>query len=210
MRFEERLQASRVLPVITAYDVESTLRLVDALDKGGMRTAEITLRTEAALESIRAVKSEFPHILVAAGTVTGADNLAQAAQAGADFCVSPGLSETLLQAAVDQDLRILPGVATASEVIMGMDYGLSHFKLFPAVPVGGLSLLKAFAGPFPDIQFCPTGGLTPENFRDFLSLPNVICCGGSWMVSEHLIKGKQWEQIETLAREAMQPIEGEQ
>ena len=168
-----------------------------------MKAEEITLRTAAALDSIRAVKAEVPGILVAAGTVTNPDEMAAAVAAGADFCVSPGSTDRLLRAASEAGVDFVPGVATASEVMMGMDYGYQSFKLFPAVAVGGMKLLKSLAGPYPDIRFCPTGGLTPENFREFLALPNVICCGGSWMVADELVNAGSWDEIERLARDAM-------
>lgn len=204
MSFAEQLAECRVLPVITAHGIDATVRLVQALEKGGMRAVEITLRTPEALDSMRAIKVAAPAMLIAAGTVTTASTMEQAREAGADFCVSPGISEPLLRAAAEQDMRLLPGVATASEVMLGMEHGVQLFKLFPAVAVGGLSLLEAFSGPFPDVRFCPTGGLGPANFRDFLALPNVVCCGGSWMVRRELIESGNWTGIEALAREAME------
>jgi 2-dehydro-3-deoxyphosphogluconate aldolase/(4S)-4-hydroxy-2-oxoglutarate aldolase len=203
MSLAEKLGYCRVLPVITVHDIASTVRLAQALEAGGMKAVEITLRTPAALESLGAVKAALPGMLVAAGTVTNADLLAKAAAAGADFCVSPGMTAALLCASEDQDIPLLPGVASASDVMLGMDHGLKLFKLFPAVAVGGIDLLKALAGPFPDVRFCPTGGLNAGNFRDFLALSNVICCGGSWMVSADLIENGRWGAIEVLAREAM-------
>lgn len=206
MPFAEQLRSCRVLPVITARDVESTVLLAQALHRGGMRAVEITLRTAAGLDSLGAVKAAVPEMLVAAGTVTSSSLLAQAAAAGADFCVSPGITAALLRAADDGGVRLLPGVATASDVMLGMDHGLELFKLFPAVAVGGIDLLKSFAGPFPDARFCPTGGLGPANFREFLALPNVICCGGSWMVGADLVHNGRWEEIEALARAAMADV----
>ena len=200
---QSHLENCRVLPVITAYDVETTVRLTRTLLQGGMRAVEITLRTEAALDSIRAVKAEIPDALVAAGTVTNPDDLGRAMEAGADFCVSPGLTDGLLRAASETGVDFVPGVATASEIMLGMDFGYHCFKLFPAVAVGGINLIKSLAGPFPDLYFCPTGGLNQQNFRQFLALPNVICCGGSWMVADELVNGGKWKQIEALAGEAM-------
>ena len=197
------LKSCRVLPVVTATDVESTVQLTRTLHKGGMKAVEITLRTAAALDSIRAVKAEVPGILVAAGTVTNPDDLEAAVAAGADFCLSPGSTERLLRAASEAEVDFVPGVVTASEVMMGMDYGFQSFKLFPAVAAGGMKLLKSLAGPYPDIRFCPTGGLTQDNFREFLALPNVICCGGSWMVADQLVESGNWDEIERLARNAM-------
>ena len=197
------LAECRVLPVVTAHNIDTTVLLTKALVKGGMRAVEITLRTEAALDCIRAVKEEVPGALVAAGTVTTPAELERAIEAGADFFVSPGSTSNLLAAAAEAQVSFLPGIATASELMQAMDHGFSHFKLFPAVAAGGITLLKSLAGPFPEAQFCPTGGLNRKNFRDFLALPNVLCCGGSWMVADDLVAGAQWQQIEELAREAM-------
>jgi 2-dehydro-3-deoxyphosphogluconate aldolase/(4S)-4-hydroxy-2-oxoglutarate aldolase len=197
------LAACRVLPVVTAHSVEQTVMLSRALLAGGMKAVEITLRTEAALASIAAVKAQVPGLLVAAGTVIKPADLHAAVGAGADFCVSPGLTEKLLRAASRERVGFVPGVSTASEIMEGLDYGYDCFKLFPAVAVGGIGLLKSLSGPFPNIQFCPTGGLNVENFRTFLALPNVVCCGGSWMVSSDLVEAGNWSEIERLAREAM-------
>ena len=197
------LAECRVLPVVTAHTVETTVKLTKTLVAGGMRAVEITLRTEAALDSIKAIKAEVPEALVAAGTITNPGDLAKAMAAGADFFVSPGSTEKLLAAASEAEVDFLPGVASASEIMQGMDHGFTHFKLFPAMAVGGINLLKSLGGPFPDIHFCPTGGLNRQNFRDFLALPNVLCCGGSWMVADELINGGEWQKIEKLAREAM-------
>lgn len=199
----EQLVNYRVLPVITAEDVESTVALSRALLDGGMRAVEITLRTDVALEAIAAVRSALPDMAVAAGTVTNPTELQAAIDAGCDFHVSPGVTEPLLAAAREAGVTLVPGVATASEIMLGMGYGLNCFKLFPAVPVGGIALLKALSGPFPHIHFCPTGGLNPDNFRDFLALPNVVCCGGSWMVAPELVRRGDWDTISRLAAAAM-------
>ena len=203
MSFAEQLAECRVLPVITARDVEATVHMTHALERGGIRAVEITLRTQSALAAITAVKSAAPHLVVAAGTVTTPRDLDQALEAGADFCVSPGLTVSLLQAAAQNKVRLLPGVATASEVMLGLDNGFDVFKLFPAVAAGGMELLRSLSGPFPQVRFCPTGGLGPDNFRDFLALPNVICCGGSWMVRQELVDSGDWREIEELSRQAM-------
>ncbi len=197
------LAECRVLPVITAHSVEDCVRLVRVLVTGGMKAVEITLRTSAALDSIRAVKTDVPGVLVAAGTVTGPVDMGLAIEAGADLLVSPGATEKLLAAAAEAEIDFLPGIATASELMQGMDFGFTHFKSFPAVASGGISLLKGLAGPFPDVYFCPTGGLNRQNFREYLALPNVVCCGGSWMVDDELVNRGSWQQIEELAAEAM-------
>lgn len=197
------LASCRVLPVITATDEKSTVALAKALSRGGITAVEITLRTAAALDSIRAVVAEVPDLLVAAGTVTNPDEMYAAQEAGASMQLSPGSTQKLLRVAREQSIDYVPAVATASEVMQGLDEGYDCFKLFPAVPLGGVDLLKSLAGPFPDVKFCPTGGLSAVNFRQFLSLPNVVCCGGSWMVAANLVENAQWDKIETLAREAL-------
>jgi 2-dehydro-3-deoxyphosphogluconate aldolase/(4S)-4-hydroxy-2-oxoglutarate aldolase len=208
MSFAQQLANCRVLPVIVAHDVKSTVRLAQALQNGGMRAVEITLRTPAALDSLREVKSALPGMLVAAGSVTSPEGLERALDVGVDFCVSPGTTDALLRAANEQGMPFLPGVATASEVLLGMEHGYNQFKLFPAGAVGGVQLLNSLAGPFPNARFCPTGGLSRDNFRDYLALPNVVCCGGSWMASDAMVKSGSWDEIEQLARESMDTTSG--
>lgn len=200
---QAKLQACRILPVVTAHDVESTVQLASALQRGGMQAIEITLRTSAALEAIAAVKREVPQLLVAAGTVTTPAELEQVVEAGVELALSPGATDALLRAAAAAPLDFIPGVASPSEVMNALDHGFSICKLFPATTLGGASMLRSLAGPFPKVQFCPTGGLNAENFRQFLALPNVICCGGSWMVSADMVDNGCWDDIENLAREAM-------
>jgi 2-dehydro-3-deoxyphosphogluconate aldolase/(4S)-4-hydroxy-2-oxoglutarate aldolase len=197
------LEACRVVPVVTAQDVASTVQLALALQRGGMGAIEITLRTASALESIRAVRDEVPGMLVAAGTVTNPRELDRALEAGAEMVFTPGSTQALLQAAARSGVKFVPGVATASEVMMGLSHGFEFFKLFPAEAVGGIKLLKSFAGPYPQVRFCPTGGLHQDNFRDYLALDNVICCGGSWMLAADLVSNGKWDQIEKLARAAV-------
>ena len=203
MTFKQQLAACRVLPVVTARDVNATVALAGALSRGGMRAVEITLRTEVALDAISAVCEAFPDMLVAAGTVVRPEQIEQSVTAGARACISPGISDALLEAGTASEVAFLPGVATASEVMLGLSRGIDCFKLFPAVGAGGIPLLKSLAGPFPDVLFCPTGGLSPGNFREYLALPNVVCCGGSWMVTDALVTGQQWQDVERLAAEAM-------
>jgi len=199
------LSPCRVLPVITVLDVAQTVTLSRTLLDSGMPAVEITLRTPAALEAIAAVKAEVPALQIAAGTVTNAAELDAAMAAGADFAVSPGSTPALLAAAAERGVGLVPGVASPSEIMLGLDYGLDTFKLFPATALGGIPMLKALGGPFPQVSFCPTGGLTPENFRDYLALPNVVCCGGSWMVAPALVEAGDWKHIAALASDAMAP-----
>ena len=200
---QEKLHACRFLPVVTAKDVQSTVQLAQALQRGGMTAIEITLRTPSAMEAIRAVQAEVPGMLVAAGTVNTAADLERVVDAGVELALSPGATAGLLAAAADAPLDFVPGVASASDVMNALDCGFTICKLFPAVTLGGESMLKSLGGPFPDVRFCPTGGLGPANFRQFLALTNVICCGGSWMVASDLVDNGRWSEIEDLAREAM-------
>lgn len=200
-----QLAACRVLPVITVGKVEETLELIAALHRAGMRGVEITLRSDSALECVRAVRQCYDDMLVAVGTVTAPVNVTEAAEAGAQLLVSPGLTPEVLQAAAASDVPLLPGIATASDIMLGVAHGLSYFKFFPAAAAGGIALLRAFQGPFPGIKFCPTGGLNADNFQAYLALPNVICCGGSWMVADDLVHNKSWREIERLAAQAVSP-----
>ncbi len=206
----EWLLESRVLPVITPGEVGPTLQLCRTLAGAGMRAVELTLRSATALDTMRAVAEEVPQLLVAAGTVLTPAQLDQVQDAGAAFAVSPGATAALYQAARARGMPLLPGVATASEVMAGLEQGLDCFKLFPATALGGQDLLKALAGPFPEVRFCPTGGLRADNFRTFLALPNVICCGGSWMVAADLVAAGDWDAIAALAAEAMRAEPAEQ
>lgn len=197
------LQECRVLPVVTPLDVDSTVELAAALHRGGMKAIEITLRSSSAMDSISAVHEAVPDILVAAGTVNTPADLARVEAAGVQLALSPGATPDLLAAAAASSLSFIPGIASASELMQGMANGFSVFKLFPAEALGGRAMLKSLGGPFPQVRFCPTGGLNPDNFRDYLALDNVVCCGGSWMVAENLVRGGKWDEIESLAREAM-------
>jgi len=198
-----RLQAIRVLPVLTIHSEAQALAVVDALTAGGILAVEITLRTPAALAAIAAVKQARPHVVVAAGTVRTIADMQAVAAAGVDFAVSPGFTPALSAMAGNLGLPFLPGVCSPSEILQGVECGHTLFKLFPAEAVGGIALLKALASPFADIAFCPTGGIGTHNYLDYLALPNVLCIGGSWMVDAALIKAQQWDRITALSRECM-------
>ncbi len=204
MSIREQLASFRVLPVVTARDVDSTVALASALVEGGMSAIEITLRTDAALDAMAAVRESVPGMTVGSGTVTNPEELQLAIDAGCSFHVSPGITPRLMDAVREAGVDLVPGVATPSDIMLGRDYGLDCFKFFPAVPAGGIAMLKALAGPFPELAFCPTGGLNPDNFRSFLALPNVVCCGGSWMVAPELVRDGQWDMIKVLAEQAME------
>lgn len=191
-----------VIPVIVIDRVEDALPLAEALLAGGVKVLEVTLRTPVALEAIAAIAREVPEALVGAGTLrTSADAIA-AKKAGASFAVSPGFTMDVAGACSAHFLPLLPGVSTASEVMMASDAGYRFLKLFPATAVGGTSLLKALAGPFPDVVFCPTGGITVQTAPDFLALSNVKVCGGSWLTPADAVKAGDWARITQLAKEA--------
>jgi len=193
------LQISPVVPVLTIHRVEDAVPLAKALVAGGLKVLEVTLRTSVALEAIKCIAAEVPEATVAAGTVVSAKDLKRAAKAGARFAFSPGLADFMLE---EGPIPILPGVATASEVMKAMQSGGSAFKFFPAVPAGGVGALKALHGPFADVVFCPTGGIDAKNAKSFLDLPNVLCVGGSWVAPAKLIEAGDWAAIEALARDA--------
>jgi 2-dehydro-3-deoxyphosphogluconate aldolase / (4S)-4-hydroxy-2-oxoglutarate aldolase len=193
-----------VLPVVTIHDADCALPLVAALQRGGVRAVEITLRTPAALAAIAQVAKHMPDFPVAAGTVLNADDLAASAQAGAKFAVSPGLTPKLLAAASSAALPLLPGIATAGEIMLGLEAGYRFFKFFPATAAGGIETLKGFAGPFAGVRFCPTGGIHAQSAGHFLALENVVCVGGSWLTPADAVQARDWQRIETLARTAQQ------
>ncbi len=196
------LACGPVIAVLVIERVEDAVPLARALAAGGVRALEVTLRTPAALGAIERIAGEVENVLVGAGTVLRPADAKAAKAAGSGFAVSPGLTSDLAQAARDQGLPFLPGVATASEIIAGLELGLDRFKFFPAETSGGAPAVKALFGPFADIRFCPTGGITPQNTSSYLALPNVVCVGGSWLAPADAVKAGDWGRIETLARAA--------
>lgn len=199
---ESTLRLAPVVPVVIIEDARAAVPMARALVAGGIPAIEVTLRTPAALDAIRAIAEEVEGAVIGVGTVLSAKDLRAAHKAGARFAVSPGVSPGLLDAADDSELPLLPGVATAGEAMTLLERGYHHLKLFPAVPVGGHKLLGAWASPLPQIRFCPTGGISLANARDFLSLPNVVCVGGSWLTPADKLHSGDWAGIELLAREA--------
>jgi 2-dehydro-3-deoxyphosphogluconate aldolase/(4S)-4-hydroxy-2-oxoglutarate aldolase len=195
------LGRTSVLPVLVIEDEVAARRLAEILVGAGLPVLEVTLRTRAALSALAAM-TEVPGAVVGAGTVRRADDVRHAVDAGAAFCVSPGLTPDLARAAEGAGVPLLAGVSTASEIMCGLDLGLSVFKFFPAAASGGPDRLRDFHGPFPDVQFCPTGGLTPQSARDYLAQPNVLCVGGGWVAPPDLIAADDWAAIEIRAREA--------
>jgi len=191
-----------VIPVLTIERVSDAVPLARALVAGGLRALEVTLRTPAAIEAIGLIAREVPDAVVGAGTVLNPSDWQQAAKAGARFIVSPGLTEKLIAVAADSSLAFLPGVATATELMRGLDAGLTHFKFFPAESSGGAAALKALYGPFADVRFCPTGGISARSAPDYLALPNVLCVGGGWAAPNEAIDNHDWARIAKLAGEA--------
>jgi len=197
------LAAGPVMPVMVIQDLDDAVPLAQALVDGGIKVLEITLRTPVALEAIKAISETVKDAIVGVGTVANPLQLKAAEAAGAVFAISPGITESLLQASHAGAIALIPGIATLSELMLGMEYGLDHFKFFPAEAAGGIPLLKAIAGPFPQTTFCPTGGISPDNYLAYLSLPNVACVGGSWLAPTDAVKAKDWSKITGLAQKAI-------
>lgn len=191
-----------VIPVIVIDRVADAVPLAEALVDGGVRVLEVTLRTPVALQCMQAIAKAVPGAIVGAGTVRSAADAKAALDAGCKFAVSPGYTTEVGRACREMGLPLLPGVATGSEVMTATADGYSFLKFFPATAAGGIPMLKAFAGPFPDVAFCPTGGITPETAPHFLALPNVKVCGGSWLTPSDAVKSGDWSRIRQLAREA--------
>ncbi|MGY3040928.1 2-dehydro-3-deoxyphosphogluconate aldolase/(4S)-4-hydroxy-2-oxoglutarate aldolase [Rhodanobacter sp. TND4EL1] len=201
-QIEATMRLAPVIPVVVIHDARLAVAMARALVAGGTPAIEVTLRTPAALDAIRAIAAEVEGAVIGVGTVLTAKDLEAAHRAGARFAVSPGISPRLLDAADDSALPLLPGVATASEAMALLERGYRHLKFFPAVPAGGHKLLGAWASPLPQIRFCPTGGISLASAPDFLGLPNVICVGGSWLTPADKLAAGDWAGIELLAREA--------
>ena len=196
------MQDSPVIPVIVLTDVAQAVLMARALVAGGIRMLEVTLRTPQALSCIEAIARDVPEAVVGAGTVRSPQDAQASAIAGARFIVSPGYTSALGQACRDVGLPLLPGVATGSEIMMAQADGLSELKFFPAMQAGGPAMLKAWNGPFGDVRFCPTGGVTASNAMEFLALPNVVCVGGSWLTPPDALARGNWAQITALAFQA--------
>ncbi len=197
-------KAYPVLPVLVVNQPDTAIALAQALHQGGVQVLEITLRTPQALEVVTTLRQQLPELLVGVGTVVQAEQFEQAKQAGAQFAVSPGFTPQLADAAQASALPYLPAVMTPSEVLHAMEHGYRTLKLFPASLEGSLKLLDSFKGPFTDIKFCPTGGIQLDNLLSFLKLPNVICCGGSWLAPDALVRANDWQQITALAQQAQE------
>lgn len=198
------LNGNPVIPVITLEQVEDAVPLAEALVSGGIRVLEITLRTDVAVDGIREIVRHVPEAIVGTGTVLTEEQMKLSEDLGCQFMISPGITENLLKLAEKSSVPFLPGISSVSELMLGMQYGLQNFKFFPAEVSGGVPALKAMAGPFAAVKFCPTGGIGLHNALDYLALPNVMAVGGSWIADQKLIRGKRWDEIEKLARNAVE------
>jgi 2-dehydro-3-deoxyphosphogluconate aldolase/(4S)-4-hydroxy-2-oxoglutarate aldolase len=196
------LDLAPVIPVVVVSDAADAVPLARALVAGGLPAIEVTLRTPAALDAIRAIAGEVPDAVVGAGTVLTPEQVKESVAAGARFLVSPGWTDVLLEAMRASGVPFLPGVSTTSEVMALLERGVREMKFFPAQAAGGTAYLKSLAGPLPQARFCPTGGIGLTSAPDYLALPNVGCVGGTWMLPEDAIATKDWARIEALAREA--------
>ena len=199
---QEVFNQGPVVPVLVIDKVEDALPIAEALIAGGINVLEVTLRTEAAMDVIRTIAEALPEAYIGAGTVTNREQLKAVTDAGAKFAISPGLTADLLTAGKEGSIPLIPGISNISDLMKAKDAGYDHLKFFPAEAAGGVKALKSIGGPFPDIVFCPTGGISPSNYKEYLALPNVKCCGGSWLAPTDAIENKQWSIITDLAKAA--------
>ncbi len=197
------MKISPIVPVIAIEDAKDALPFAQALLAGGIGLMEITLRTPAGIKAIEIIAKNLPQMAVGAGTVLNADDFKRAVDHGAQFVFSPGISLELMETSKALNIPFIPGVATASEVMLALNNGFEYCKLFPATAVGGIETLNGFYGPFPSMRFCPTGGINLHNLNDFLKLPNVLCAGGSWIVPKMVLKNKEFSSITKLCHEAL-------
>lgn len=201
-QFESYAGAERIIPVVTIYDATYAVSVARALVSAGFRTIEVTLRTPESLKAIRDIARSDSGIIVGAGSVTKSSSVDEAMDAGAEFLVSPGLTHSLAETALKRSVAFLPGIATPSQIITGIELGLDVFKFFPAEPLGGASYLKAISAPFPDLRFIPTGGIRPDNLDSYLSLPQVLACGGSWLTPREAMSSGDMETVTKRSLEA--------
>ncbi|MFT3931293.1 MAG: bifunctional 4-hydroxy-2-oxoglutarate aldolase/2-dehydro-3-deoxy-phosphogluconate aldolase [Spongiibacteraceae bacterium] len=203
MNLSSALATIKIIPVVVVERASDITQLGNALTKNGMPVAEITFRTDAAAEAIKLLRESQPQMLIGAGTVLNKKQMEEAQRAGASFIVSPGLNPNSVRAAEELGIPIIPGVNNPSDIEIALELGLSTLKFFPAEASGGIKMLKALMGPYHQVKFMPTGGITPQNIRDYLALQSVIACGGSWMVEPELIRSGNWDEIGKRIREAV-------
>lgn len=202
----KKISEIRIVPVVAIENSEDAKRLGQALVNGGIPCAEVTFRTEAAADTIRIMSSEFPEMLVGAGTVLKTEQVDRAVEAGAKFCVSPGLNPRIVKYCVDKGITMVPGCANPSDIEAAMEFDLDVVKIFPAEAIGGLPLIKAMSAPYSNMKFMPTGGINTGNIGKYLEFKKIIACGGSWMVDKKLIAEGRFDEIERLCREAVEAI----
>ncbi len=207
MQAKDIMGISPIVPVIAIDNEKDALPLARALSAGGVDVMEITLRTSAGLKAVEIISKEMPSMNVGTGTVCNEEDIIASKKAGAKFAFSPGISQELIDAAKKHDITLIPGVATASEVMLAQNNGIFYCKLFPATIAGGVDILKAFSGPFSKMSFCPTGGVKLENLNEFLSLKNVMCAGGTWFVPKDAITNNDFDKITKLCIEALNSID---
>ena len=203
MDINAKIESLKLVPVVVLEDAKDALPLAKALIDGGLPVAEVTFRTAAAEDSIRAISEAYPEMLVGAGTVTNLEQAKTAVAASAKFLVTPGVSDEVTRYAVENDIPIFPGTCTPTEVMRAMSYGLKVVKFFPASQYGGLNTIKALSGPFPAMRFMPTGGINAGNVKEYLANKHIIACGGSWMVKSDLIAAGKFDEIKRLTQEAV-------
>ncbi|WP_072055100.1 bifunctional 4-hydroxy-2-oxoglutarate aldolase/2-dehydro-3-deoxy-phosphogluconate aldolase [Aliivibrio fischeri] len=202
----EQLQSLKVIPVIALDNAEDIIPLGKVLSDNGLPAAEITFRSDAAVEAIRLLKQSQPHMLIGAGTVLNGEQALAAKEAGASFVVSPGFNPNTVKACKEIGIDIVPGVNNPSTVEAALEMGLTTLKFFPAEASGGLNMVKSLVGPYGDIRLMPTGGITASNIQDYLAIPQVLACGGTWMVDKKLIENKDWDTIARLTREVVEQV----
>lgn len=196
------LREAGILPIITVDSIDQARAIAEALQRGGLTSIELTLRTPIALAAIAALKKELPDFVVGAGTILTPDHIKACEQAGADFLVTPGTTPTMMVALANCSLPVVPGAATPSEMLALMEHGFSVAKLFPAAVVGGIAMLKSLHGPLADLMFCPTGGINEDDAASYLAQPNVACIGGSWMVPRNWVQSAEFDKISASAARA--------
>jgi 2-dehydro-3-deoxyphosphogluconate aldolase/(4S)-4-hydroxy-2-oxoglutarate aldolase len=201
---EEKFQEYAVVPVVVLEDAKDALPLAKALIEGGLPCAEVTFRTEAAEESIRAISEKYPEMLVGAGTVLTIEQVDRATKAGAKFIVSPGFDPEIVDYCLEKGMPVFPGCITPSEVAQAAKRGMKTIKFFPAEQAGGIARIKAMAAPYTMMKFMPTGGISVDNLKDYLSFDKILCCGGSWMVKSNLIKNGEFDKICDLTKQAVE------
>ena len=200
---ETLLEMTPIMPIVEIEEVDRAVPLAEALKQGGIDILEVVLRTPASLEAISRIRKEVPDVLVGAGTVTSLDKFHAAVDAGSEFIVTPGLTPAIAKAGADSPLPVLPGVSCATDIMLGQEYGYRAFKFFPAEASGGITALKALAGPFGDAVFCPTGGIGLHNLANYLRLPSVACIGGSWLTLRDLQERGDWQSVTERAEGAL-------